>query len=279
MQKLIAELQRLYFHETQLASGQKIDQGEPAACASSRTPLLGLSPELLAESLRGECSLAIELLSTAQSVRAMVLSLEHVSDWESVGEIFHGVQHDLDLPAPAISVSGHKGYSVWFSLADLLPVAEAKSFLTALCEQYLPDISETKIALYPGDSISLVSLVPAFQPTSGKWSAFIDPNMGSMFLDEPGLEMAPNMDRQAEMLTGLRPIKAIEFQRAMARLLTLRADQAGQIETRAKLPAAFHQGLSVEQNYQDPKSFLLAVMNDPTVSIEQRIEAAKALLV
>ena len=109
MQKLIAELQRLYFHETQLASVQKIDRGEPAASASSRSSLLGLSPDLLAESLRGECTLAIELLSTVRSVRAMVLSLEHVGDWESVAEIFHGVQHDLDLPAPAISVSGHKG--------------------------------------------------------------------------------------------------------------------------------------------------------------------------
>lgn len=36
--------------------------------------------------------------------------------------------------------------------------------------------------------------------------------------------------------------------------------------------------LSVGGNFSDPKSFLLAVMNDPSASASQRIKAAKALL-
>ena len=39
-----------------------------------------------------------------------------------------------------------------------------------------------------------------------------------------------------------------------------------------------HGGLDVGGGYVDPKSFLLAVMNDPGAAAEHRIEAAKALL-
>lgn len=42
--------------------------------------------------------------------------------------------------------------------------------------------------------------------------------MGSMFVDEPGLGMAPNMDRQADLLVGLKSINTSDFERALLSL-------------------------------------------------------------
>lgn len=43
--------------------------------------------------------------------------------------------------------------------------------------------------------------------------------MGSMFVDEPGLEMDPNWDRQADLLMGLESVKVGDFQRVQNLLL------------------------------------------------------------
>ena len=61
-------------------------------------------------------------------------------------------------------------------------------------------------------------LVPALDETTGRWSAFIDPTMGSMFIEETWLEMAPARDKQAGMLAGVESIKAENFQLALASL-------------------------------------------------------------
>ncbi|HJV91893.1 MAG TPA: hypothetical protein VJ572_00385, partial [Azonexus sp.] len=128
-------------------------------------------------------------------------------------------------------------------------------------------------------------LLPAQHEATGKWSAFIDPSLGAMFIDEPGLEMAPNMDRQAEILAAAKSIAAAEFQRALKRLETPAAPDSGPAEQGADQPAEAaraagrpHSPLNVGSYYSDPKSFLLAVMNDPSASAGQRIKAAKALL-
>lgn len=278
MQKLITELQRLYFHDRQLACSHRFSDGDATVDEACPSPLIALSPALLADCLNGESRVAISLLGAEQSVRAMVLSVERVSDWEAVASVFHGVQNDLDLPAPAIAVSGNKGFGIWFSLADSLSLDDAKSFLTALCHEYLADIAGAKLELLPSEAATLLALVPAFQPLSGKWSAFIDPSMGSMFIDEPGLDMAPNMDRQAEMLAGLRSITRSEFQQALSRLQAMQAERLEQADVMAQVSASRCLPGGPCDSYQDPRNFLLAVMNDTGVTIEHRVEAAKALL-
>lgn len=59
---------------------------------------------------------------------------------------------------------------------------------------------------------------PARVAGDDRWSAFIDPGMGSLFIDEPWLEMAPTPDKQAELLAGFSEIKVEEFERALSRL-------------------------------------------------------------
>jgi hypothetical protein len=293
MHKLISELQRLYFLDMQpgvsVLNRQADDSVAGDALLLATQTLNVLAPAMLAQQLSGECSVSIPLLDAQQMLRTMVVSFEHVSDWDAVARLFQGVQSDLDLPAPAISVSGHQGYGIWFSLARPLPLPQARRFLDALRANYLADMSGVNLAFHPAASDQPVNLVPALQASNGKWSAFIDPSMGSMFIEEAGLDMAPNMDRQAEMLAGLRSIKEDEFAHALTVLQALEEEQA-KAKANAQAasenaaarpvdrPATVRSTSNVGNDFSDPRSFLLAVMNDPAASTKQRIRAAKALL-
>lgn len=294
MNKLIIELQRLYFlHDQQWHARRLDDSGKPVYPAAGL-----LTPDVVADGLAGEQTIALNLLSADGKARAMVLNFAKPAYWEAVENLYRLVQDDLDLPAPAISVSGRKGYRLWFSLDEPVPEAQATTFLAALCRRYLADIPAGNLEFAPDadradrGKQAVVKLVPALHMSTGKWSAFIDPSLGGMFIDESGLEMAPNMDSQANMLAGLESIKAANFQRALSILQQAPEADANTpqapLEGSAHLPGQTGQPcqdadrsgtkLNVTNHFNDPKSFLLAVMNDPSASARQRIKAAKALL-
>jgi hypothetical protein len=95
--------------------------------------------------------------------------------------------------------------------------------------------------------------------------------------------MAPNMDRQADMLSGLKCIAADDFGRALDILDPPSCNTADVLECVAANDSESAAGSNISRldlsgNYADPKSFLLAVMNDPSASVGHRIDAAKALL-
>ena len=69
------------------------------------------------------------------TVRAMVLELVRPADWTLLSTLWRGVQTDLELPAPAIAVSGIDAYRLWFSLAEPASAAQARAFLEALLWQ------------------------------------------------------------------------------------------------------------------------------------------------
>lgn len=227
---------------------------------------------------------ALRLVGSDDRVRAIIISFQRATDWARLAMCYQGLLDDLELSPPAISVSGRAGYQLWLSLAAPISLAQAQAFYEALRLAYLADIPVHHLRFYPSDSEMAVSLVPAVCEVTGKWSAFIDPTMGAMFVDEPGLEMAPNMDRQADILSGLKSIDAEFFERALG-LLQRRVDAA--IEAEKDLAreqnqfvardAATGSRLGVGNNYTDPKSFLLAVMNDSSAGAGHRIKAAKAL--
>jgi len=290
MNNLTKELRRLYFFDDQQWQSQKSEEsGNSTALAAG-----ALTPAILTKCLAGETGMAINLVSPGGTVRVMVVNFKKASDWEAVANLHQAVQDELDLPAPALSVSGRKGYRLWFSLAEPIPVAPARDFLKALRRRYLADLPAANLELRPDtDTPACIKLVPARHSATGKWSAFIDPSLGGMFVDEPGLEMAPNMDRQAGILAGLESIKPADFQSAL-NILATAAEAATGIpalpgERSANLPgeAAGQPGLdpgrsgsrlNVGSNYSDPKSFLLAVMNDASASARAKIKAAEALL-
>lgn len=234
-----------------------------------------------------ETGSAVELTGPGEQVWTLVMEIAPAAGWQPVAEIWHGVQSDLELPAPVLSLAGEAGFRLWFPLGDAEPWARTRRFLDALRRRYLPEVAEAWVKCLPASpGLCAVPLAPAREGHAERWTAFIDPGMGSMFLDGAWLDMAPNLDKQADLLANFQSIPAAAFERALAML-----DPGG-----AMVPAAAGAvtalqgssplwpersssgGLGVGSGFVDPRSFLLAVMNDPTASADHRIDAAKALL-
>lgn len=220
---------------------------------------------------------AVSLIGADGRVRALVVELAQQAGWDSVAALWQGIQDDLDLPAPAIAVSGVDGFQVWFSLAEPVPIAQALDFLEGLRQRYLGAIALKHIRMKPQANGSVpwqaqhARLVPALQGESGRWSAFVAPGLAGMFADEPWLDLRPGPDAQATLLSRATCITPAEFRQAQDRLKPAGAPTAlatGSVVAETK---------RVEDD-QHPKGFLLAVMNDPATEMHLRIEAAKALL-
>lgn len=257
MNRLQSEVQRLYL--PQAGAGQDTDPDVPG------------------------------LIDAQGRVRAMVLELGRPADWAVLSKLWQGVQVDLDLPAPAIAVSGSDGYQLWFSLAQPLPAALAWAFLDALRQRYLGDVRAHRVGLLPAvDATSPRQVVharpvPSPQSDGGRWSAFVAPDLAPVFAEEPWLDLPPNLDGQAALLSGLASIPAAEFQRALGQLLPAAVPVPPAL---APAPAgAADPGLGPRDlrpeppgPWLDPKRFLLDVMNNDAVALALRIEAAKALL-
>lgn len=210
------------------------------------------------------------------TTRAMQLAFTRNADWQHVSGLWRDVQVDLELPPPALSVSASNGYAMWFSLQSALPLAEAMAFLGGLRHRYLAELPDGSIVLQPAPGSACLTQVPAEDAGSGKWSAFIDPGMGVAFVDEAGLDMPPNPERQADLLAGLASISPAAFRQARAKLA---GDEA---VTTAPPTATAHTGAASASPlggpFTDPASFLLAAMNDPSLAMRDRIAAATALL-
>ncbi len=190
-----------------------------------------------------------------EQVRAMVLELARPASWAELAKVWQGVQADLDLPQPGIAVSGVDGLQLWFSLAQGVPSAEAISFLEFLRRRYLADVPLDRIA------IRLATGEPPVEVAQGRWSAFVAPDLAALFAEEPWLDHPPSPDAQADLLARLQSTGPDDWQRAYERLRPAQAEPA-----------------SAAAPIRDPRRFLLDVMNDTTIEMHLRIEAAKALL-
>jgi hypothetical protein len=192
MQKLISELMRLY-----LPSG-------------------ALPPEVLAQHMLGQATLAISLTTDEGLTRAMVIPFHKMRDsedaqhWSRLCAVANALQAELGFPAPAVSISGANGYGLWLSLAAPVPAAQAQEFLELLRQAYFPDMD-----LGPDAVSAPVELPPCLNQGTGKWAAFIHPGMGASFADESGLEMAPPFAGQAAFLEGLQSISEAQFLHAL----------------------------------------------------------------
>lgn len=203
--------------------------------------------------------------------RAMVLELARPADWQALSAVWKGVQADLALPAPAIAVSGVDGYQLWFSLAASVPVAQAQVFLEALRERYLGDVVAQRLRLM---GALPDQRVPALQEATGHWSAFVAPDLASIFADSPWLDRQPSSDGQAELLCRLQSIQPTGFTLA----LTLLRPSVVPVQLSPTVSPASSAGLAAGAEELDPKRFLLRVMNDAAVDLPLRMDAAKALL-
>ena len=272
MHKLISQLKRLYF-----LPGQQGRWSIPAGASPSHGVL---TDDILTQGLKGQASVALDLLSLDGQVRTLVLGFEQAADWQWVADLYQGILEDLELPAPAMAISGKNGYQVWFSLETPIPVAQGQAFLTALCHRYLAELPTARYRLWPAAESARpdhLEVVPAEHESSGKWSAFITASMGAMFREEPGLEMAPNPDRQADLLAPVVSVSAADLARALDRLATPIEPVSAEAPAMLATVRSDGQG-GLGGHYTDPKSFLLAVMNDLGAAPELRVAAAAALL-
>lgn len=212
-------------------------------------------------------------------VRALVLELARPADWSALAPLWHGVQDDLSLPAPAIAVNGVDGYQLWFSLAEPVHAAEARRLLDRLRSRYLDEVTPARIAIVlPPEAAKL----PAFEAASGQWSAFIARDLAAVFADEPWLDMHPSPEAQADVLSRLKSIKPADFQAAFELLVPFDQESAHPaltlFEGKSGQQGAQESPAAAPGTCADPKQFLLDAMGDTSLDMHLRIEAARALL-
>ncbi len=221
-------------------------------------------------------------LQNAQGhTRALVLELARPAEWPVLAGVWQAVQQDLGLPAPAIAVSGGEGFQLWFALSEPVPPTQGLAFLQALCQRYLPDVAPARLRLQAGSESRTAgedasdappaTLPPQPQAQAGQWSAFVSPDLAPVFADCPWLDVAPNTDGQAELLAGLACLSPEAMREATARLAPLHLETEAPSPCEASPPGATPPTLT-------PQAFLSQVMNDASVPLALRIEAAKALL-
>lgn len=241
MQKLILELIRLYLAPGSVSAG-------------------------LAERIAGQVVDPVDLAGADGAVRAIVIpfrkmrSGDEAAHWSLLCDVANALQTELDLPAPAVSVSGTDGYGLWLSLATPVAPALAQEFAALLRQSYYPDVKMAADA-----PSTLVALPPCLHPATGKWSAFIHPGMGASFADESGLEMAPPLSGQLAFLEGLHSIDAAQFGAALALLrqkqVAAPAAPAAPVRHVAAAPAGL---LLQDATLEDIVAFLHAKNIEPT---------------
>lgn len=188
MDKLISELRRLYL-------------------------LNADNQQRLQHHLRGEATFAFDLAQDGVT-RAIVIDFHKTAEeqhWLRLCDVANALQSELDLPAPAVSVSGGDSYRLWLSLASPLPVEQARQFLALLHKAYFED---EQIDF----GRTMVELPPCLHVATGLWAAFINPSMGGALAEDLGLEMPPNEMAQAAFLERLDSISDEQFDHALATL-------------------------------------------------------------
>lgn len=245
-----------------------------SALAAELDRLYGLVPDPAASDLRTE--------RTEGHSRALVLELARPSDWAALSAVWRGVQADLELPAPAIAANGVDGLQLWFALAEPVPVAQGLAFLDGLRVRYLGAVSLARVGMVLAGQVDASQLygpslpVPALQ-SNGNWSAFLAPDLVAIFADEPWLDREPSAQAQASVLAGLQCIKPDAFQSVLRQLEPSTQRPRGTVAVNAIASTPVVAPLQPGEALQ-PRRFLLGVMNDTSVELHLRIEAARALL-
>ena len=212
-------------------------------------------------------------------VRSLVLAQTGPADWTLLAPLWRGVQADLGWSAPAIAVNGRDAFELWFSLAAPLPWAEATRLLAQLQRRYLGGLRPDRVRAWPSAvAPTEPPTVPPFAAGPQRWAAFIASDLPAVFGDDPALDVEPGADAQAELLARLCSISAAELRQARAMLeadepATAAPPVPGDIPT-----SPLGSVMSVVDRFDDPRAFLLAVMNDEAVPLALRIEAAKGAL-
>ena len=169
----------------------------------------------------------LELVSATGQTRAMVLEFRRKEGqavprhWDNLCRMANYLQEQLELPAPAVSISGANSFQLWLSLAHAVPVGHAETFLQQLCATSLPELAADELDWLPQASRQPAQTTLECPPTlhsGGLWSAFIHPGMGAAFEEESGLAVEPPPAGQAAFLERLHSISDSQWTHACALL-------------------------------------------------------------
>lgn len=225
MQKLNTELKRLYL-------------AEPEAEAAGQTRVISLAFRRLPDDAED-------------------------GHWERLCVMANALQTALQLPAPAVSISGDGAYGLWLSLAQPVPLAQAREFAGMLWSAYCPALKPA--ANNSGSAPAAApALPPRLDPASGKWAAFINPGMGASFAGDEGLEVQPPEAGQLALLERLESISPEQFASAVAQLQPS-AGVAVRAADVVPQPGAAQEGLLLKDaTLEDIVNFLHAKNIEPT---------------
>src|SRR4051812_28811087 len=115
------------------------------------------------------------LVDAQGRTRTLVLEVVQPLGWGALAPAWQAVQAELELPAPAIAVSGTDGLQLWFSLESAIDAAQGHAFLAAVRAQFLADLPPARVRLLPDPARPghHVAPVPALQVNCIDWSAFV----------------------------------------------------------------------------------------------------------
>lgn len=227
---------------------------------------------------------AASLIDARGATRALVLEVARQAGWEAVDRTWRGVQAELELPAPAVAVNGCDGFQLWFSLEEPVGTPDAQAFLDGLRRRFLADVAADLVRMMPSQAVAASVVharpVPAEQTPPDRWSAFVAPDLAALFVDTPWLDFVPRSDGQADLLRSLKSIGREAFEAVSARLgqAAHRAHPLG-TESASGATGSASAATARPTMPSDPEAFLRQVMQDDSVPLALRIEAARALLV
>lgn len=199
--------------------------------------------------------------------RALVLELPAPVDAAALSAAWRAAQADLGWPAPAIAVSG-QGLQLWSALAEPVPLPTAEALAGALSRRLLPELPARQRRHWPdaGRTAELPGQ-PLAQGDGERWSAFVAPDLAPLFTETPWLDLPPGDDGQAALLAALACVTP-------AQLAALQSTPPAAADP-APVSAAPEGGMA---DSAEARRFLRQVMNDPSVPLALRVDAAKALL-
>lgn len=231
------------------------------------------------------------LISTGSHphTRLLVMDVQGSQAWSALAKVWEGVQADWEWPAPGIVVSGKQSFQLWFSLATPQPTQAVHDAGLQLVASYLGDVKPALVTVYPHPAQASSTATPPGtespwqhvphrpldSPVTDQWCACVARDLAPVFADTPWLDIPPNPEGQADLLSTLRSLPNDRWQ---ALVTTVHPSPSTHPSVPPVTPRPAGASTSTSHPNQDPRQFLLDVMNDTQVDIRWRIEAAKALL-
>ena len=233
--------------------------------------------------------------TAGETTRCLILRCSRPGAWPVLRSVWQGVQAELEWPAPAIAVDGVDATELWFSFEQPLLEEQALALGQSLCSRFAAETTAERIQVCLLAGAADAPGLPPMERLPGQWSAFVAPDLAAVFADDPWLDMPPGEDAQAELLASLRsvnpdatarlqPAHPTEPSVVAARALVA-ASGSRELSTSPVNPAGGHPVPAAPSGFTWPhagprsaQAFLQQIMNDPSVPLQLRVEAAKALL-